>query len=915
MVRKTIALSLLFGLLLTSVRAYGAVGTASELARECQPLSADLQTAVQRVMYSKPGDLFVVLKNGLTVLVRQSTVSDIVSAQVFVRAGSIFEGKYLTAGLSHYLEHVLAGGSTRSFTEAEARERLQRLGGATNAYTTYDRTVFYINSSADHWKDALDLLMSYVSENTLNPSEVAREKAVIQQEIKMGENSLDRELWKLFIKTAYQVHPVRFPVVGYEEVFVNQSREALADYYSQRYQPENMVVVLAGNVVPSEAIRFLADKTKNFSRRANEPALYPSEPVQVTQRWEEREFPLARLVQAKIGFPSARIQDRDLYALDVLALLLGEGQTCPLYCRLKDRENKVLGIGASNWTPSFVQGQFIISVSLPPQNWPGVLTSIREEIDRFKQELVSPEDLEKAKKTAAAQHVFSRQSISGQASSLGSSYLDTGDPYFDEAYVDAIRRVTPEEILDVARRYLVMERSNVAVVRPPASKETQSPESTASALPADTPVERHQLKNGLKTLIKRDATLPLVTINLYGAGGLYLEDTRKPGLSAFTSSLLMSGTRNRGKMDIARAIENIGGVMGASSDNNSYHVSVKVLKEDFDLALDILGDIVQNASFPDEEIAKQRTEALLLIQRSDESWQAEIARLFKKNYFKKSSYGNDRLGTKESVESISRDDIVGFYRRMVSPGHSVLAVYGDVDVTRTREIVEKKFGSWTGQGAVSTATLQEETRPLAADATVEKKNEKTSSALFIGTNGLALDSSDRVVLDVLDAVLSGGSHPGGRLFEALRGKDDLVYVVSAFPFYGVKAGYFGVITQTTMGKLDRVQNTILENLRKLVIEPVPADELETAKNVILTSHQLGRESLDAQAQSDALNEVLGLGWDYDRKYAELIRGVDAASVQRLAKELFSKTLIVRTLPENPVEIMAQPPAKATVHTP
>ena len=827
MVRRVFRTALL--LLALLLCAAGARAADPDLSLECPQIPSALQAGVQRVLYSRPGDLFVVLKNGLTVLIRQSTSSDIVSAQVFVRAGSIYEGKYLTAGLSHYLEHVLAGGSTRSFTESEAKERLQRLGGATNAYTSYDRTVFYINSSADHWKDALDLLMSYVSENILDPKEVQREKSVIQQEIKMGENSAERELWKLFVRTAYQVHPVRFPVVGYEDVFVQQDRDALADYYSQRYQPENMVVALAGNVVPTEVLQFLMDKTGNFTRRTNQPPVYASEPAQLTQRWEEKEVPIARLAMAKIGFPSTRMNDKDVYALDVLALLLGEGQTCPLYCRLKDQENKVLAIGASNWTPSYVQGQFIISLSLPPKNWPGVLSEIREEIDRFKNDLVSPEQLAKAKKTAEAQHVFGRQNVSAQASSLGSSYLETGNPYFDDVYVDAIRNVTPEQIRDAARRYLVMEHSNVAVVRPPASTESPTAAAAACPVPKDSPVERGQLKNGLKTLIKSDPTLPLVTINLYGLGGLLMEDSRKPGLSSFTTALLLAGTSNRGKLDIAKEIENVGGGIGASSENNTFHISVKVLKEDVDMALDILADVVQNASFPEDEITKQRQETLLLIQKMDESWQAEISRLFKKNFFKKSTYGNDRLGTKESVGSFSREEIQKFYHRMVDPHRCVLAIFGDVDSGRIGATVEKRFAGWTGQATPVTQTAQEEMRPLGAGKQVEKKNEKTSPALFVGTNGLSLDSPDRVVLDVLDAVLSGGSHPGGRLFEALRGKEDLVYVVGAYPFYGIKAGYFGVVTQTTMGNLDKVQNIILENLRSLAKESVPKRNCRSQK--------------------------------------------------------------------------------------
>jgi zinc protease len=220
----------------------------SDEGKECPLISQQSRPFVQRTIASKPDDLFVVLKNGLTLLVHQQPGAEVVSAQVFVRAGSALEGKYMRAGLSHYLEHIVAGGTTRSFTEEQAKERIKAMGGTTNAYTSYDRTVYYINTGAGHWRDALDLLLSYVSENVVDPKEVAREKQVIQQEMKLGESNPNTELWKLFVQTAYQKNPVRYPVIGYEEVFVQQSREALLDYYQQRYQPENVVVALSGNV-------------------------------------------------------------------------------------------------------------------------------------------------------------------------------------------------------------------------------------------------------------------------------------------------------------------------------------------------------------------------------------------------------------------------------------------------------------------------------------------------------------------------------------------------------------------------------------------------------------------------------------------------------------------------------------------
>ncbi len=231
------------------------------------------------------------------------------------------------------------------------------------------------------------------------------------------------------------------------------------------------------------------------------------------------------------------------------------------------------------------------------------------------------------------------------------------------------------------------------------------------------------------------------------------------------------------------------------------------------------------------------------------------------------------------MQSFSRDDVLAFYRRMVNPHHSVLAIYGDLDGKKTLATLQKKLETWNVPPVIL-AEQPDETRPLKADRTVEKKNDKTSCALFIGTDGMSLNDPQRPVLDVLDAVLSGTGYPGGRLFEALRGgKEDLVYVVGAFPFYGIRAGYFGVITQTTMQNLDKVQEIVLSNLKRLAEEPVPAQELQNAKDMMRTMHQLGLETLDAQARSAVVNEVLGLGWNYDQKYVPLIEAVTAEQIQ------------------------------------
>ena len=185
---------------------------------------------------------------------------------------------------------------------------------------------------------------------------------------------------------------------------------------------------------------------------------------------------------------------------------------------------------------------------------------------------------------------------------------------------------------------------------------------------------------------------------------------------------------------------------------------------------------------------------------------------------------------------------------------------------------------------------------------------RTVRVFLSATNGLDVNNAQRPVLDVLTAVLSGGGSPAGRIFDSLRGgEQSLVYTVSTFPFYGKNAGFFGVLTQTTMGNLPKVQEIILSNLKRLAEEPVPAAELEKAKETMLVGLKLAEQTLDSQATVAALNEVLGLGWDFNRRYPDMVKAVTAEQVRDMARELFKHTLIAKTLPEHPVEILAAPP--------
>ncbi len=850
---------------------------------------------VDRVVPSKPNDLFAVLKNGLTVLIRQSHGSKVVSCQVLVKTGSIFEGERMGGGLSHYLEHVVSGGTTSTLTEARIKERLQAIGGAGNAYTSYDDTVYFINTTSAHYEEALGLLLGYVTDCQFKETEYQREKGVILQEFQLGENNPSQQLWQSFMKTAYREHPVRYPVIGEKDVFLKMNRQDLMAHYRRWYTPENMVIAVAGAVDKEEALKVILNLAGSLKRAENPPYVLPAEPPQLAPRRVEKALPIARLTEARLGFRTVSLTDPDLYALDVLAIILGDGRTSRLYQAVRDQKGLVLSINASSWTPSFVDGQLSISMNLSYENLRQAVDAVWTELSDVKANLVSEEALKRAKNKVVADYIFGQESAQSQAGQLASDWVTTGDPYFGETYVSRIQEVTGEAVRRAAQKYFRKNRMTLAVVRPPSVAAQKDEPQPVTHL--QTRIERRVLPNRMTLLLKRSVAAPIVSFQFFARGGLRFEPPDQTGISHFMASLLTKGTATRSKVEIAKTLEDVGGSIEASSGNNTVGLSVSVLKDDFATALDLLADVVRHPSFSEGEIEKQRRDTLMAIRRLDEQWTTEITRLFKRHYYRKHPYRNDVLGRAGTVKRFSGEDIRRFYESVVKPNNAVLAVFGDMDPEVVTSEVEEAFEGFA-PAILESPIIEQETENIVEDETFETFNEKTSAALLVGFNGLALGDPDAPVVDVLDAVISGIGYPSGWLHEALRGGEkSLVYLVHAYPAFGIDGGYFGIVSQTTPENYEEVLKIIVEQLALIQQKEVDAASLDRGKNMCITMHEMGLETMAAQAASSALNEILGLGYDYDAMYPELIEKVSAADVLRLAGRLFSHHLIVATKPK------------------
>jgi zinc protease len=673
------------------------------------------------------------------------------------------------------------------------------------------------------------------------------------------------------------------------------NKEDLVAHYRRWDTPENRVVSVAGEMDKEEVLKIVLDLAGDMKGVANPMYVLPAEPPQLAPRRVEKSLPMARIAQAQLGFRTVALSDPDLYPLDVLAVIMGDGRTSKLYQTVRDKKGMVLSISAGSWTPVFAKGQFLISMDLAYENLSKAIDAVWEEVSDVQKNAVSEEDVKRAKNKVLAAHIFDQESAQSQASRVALDWVGTGDPYFSENYVSKIREVTTEDVRRVAKKYFQRDQMTLAVIKPPAvASKTRELPSPPSGLQEE--VHKVTLPNQMTLLVKRNAAAPIVALKFIVKGGLRFEPVEKAGVSYFMASLLTKGTKNQSKTEIAKAIEDVGGSIQSSSGHNVVSVSVSVLKEHLDIALDLLSDVVLHPAFPESEIEKQRRETLMAIQRLDEDWPTEISRLFKRHYYRKHPYRNDVIGSAKAVESFSRKDMRDFYESIMMPNNAVLAVFGDIDPVIVTSRAEKAFRDFR-PGILEQPIIEMETENIIQDENFAIFNDKTSAAILVGYNGLTLADRDRPVVDVLDAIVSGIQYPSGWLHDALRGGDkNLVYVVHAYPAFGIDGGYFGIMAQTTLDNYEEVLKIILDKMALMQDTEVGSTTLGRAKNMCITTHEIGLERIASQASSAAVNEILGLGHDYDGEYPGLIQRVSAGDILRVARKLFSHHLIVATKP-------------------
>lgn len=838
------------------------------------------------------------LENGLQVVLEENHSAPVAAVQAWVRVGAADEPDRL-AGVSHFLEHMLFKGTKRRGVGQIARE-IEQAGGEINAWTSFDETVYHVVVASEFLEVGLDVLADALTQSSFVASELERERGVILEEVKQGLDDPDRGVTQRLFSGAFPHHPYGRPVIGSLETVSAMTRADVRGFYQERYVAPNVTLVVVGDFDAAKT-RQTIERLYAGMRPAPKRAPQGRPPLEgLPPAWVDV---LARDVkesQVMAAFRIPSIRHEDIPALDLLAVVLGQGESSRL--NLEVVRNRQLAKSAFAYAFGARDGGVLVAGAVTGGGRVDQATSaLLDEVLRLSRVPVSGAELEKARTILESDRVYDRETVQGYARKVGFYATIVGDLHYEPWYLAQLRAVSPTSLQAVANKYLRTEHLSLVAQVPEgvsrsvdvgAAKERLQKVIAGAEVRAD---KRFRLKppsaavrdevvvqtlpGGAKLIVMRDPSVPIMSVRAMWLGGLRYEDARTNGVSNMIGALLSRGTRTRSAERIMHEVEGLAGSLTGYAGRNSVGLQAEFLSRNWEQGLDLVGDCLLHASFPDPELDKERRIVLDDIRAQDDNLGQAAFRLFQSLMWKRHPYRMDLIGTADSVSGLTRRRLVIHFRKHYPPGGLTLSVVGDVEPARVVEKLTSLFRDADVQAAEVPAVVTEPT--LSAPAQAIQYREREQAHVVLGFPGTTLASPDRFGLEVLSHVLAG---QGGRLFEELREKRGLVYRVSAFSLEGIDPGYFAVYLASSPEKLEQALEAVRRDLRRLADEGITAEELGRAQRYLIGTHAIGLQRKGSLAAALAFHEAYGEGWEAYKKFPQRIRKITRAEVQRLAQK-------------------------------
>lgn len=845
------------------------------------------------------------LKNGMKVVLVESHKSPVLSIQMWVKTGSADEKKG-EEGISHFIEHLVFKG-TRRFNVGEIAATVEGAGGELNAYTSFDQTVFYVTISKEFQRVGLEVISEMMGFPKFDEKEINNEREVVIEEIKRSNDSPHRQASKLLFSTMYKKHPYGIPVIGYSENISTVSRDTLVNYYQGRYNPQNMTLIIAGDFQRAELRKqvdeFFGKFSKSKLRVVKRPASKPAKTGAVVV--EKAPFN-ETIVHMAVPIPNAT--HKDIAALEVFALILGQGESSRLNQRLRMHDHLVNYAGSSVFVARD-PGFFAISLSLNEKDLPTALQSLQDELVKAVSEPPTDQEVKKALTNLASEQFYHQETVDGLARNYG-HYQDLfGNPEYFAKFLKQVENLNGNDIMKAGRKYLDF-GGIYMVVMTPENKETVEPvmrdwvkafrKKLKSAKPktakaknkrskkisfsfkksksAMAGVEKWTLDNGIAVITRPNTDTPVISVRCASLGGSRIETRESQGATELLSRVWTAGAGKYSELDINQKCDEMAASLGAFGGRNSEGLTMSCLKPFMGDMMELMCLALTDPMFEGGAITreiKSMQEHVKL--RADNPSQLCILD-FMKGMFGSHPYGRDPYGDSAGIARLNQTTVRHIYRQ--NQGLAIVAS-GAIDPKEFRKTIQDRLGG------LKPGPLETKKMPLQYPEKAVRsylKSEKQQSHIVVGYPGLDLKSPERFTLQVLQSILAG---QGGRLFVELRDKASLAYSVTPLRMEGLDGGYFGAYIGCSPEKSETAIKMMHQEFDKLSNTKVANEELARAQRYLIGKHDIELQRNSNITSALLFDHIYGIDYMETFRFAERVRAVSADSIRALAEKLFS----------------------------
>ncbi len=862
------------------------------------------------------------LKNGLTVLHVESHKSPVVSIQMWVRTGSADEKKG-EEGLSHFIEHLVFKG-TQKFGVGEIASMIEGSGGQLNAYTSFDQTVFYVTISKSFVDTGLEAISEMMGFPAFDGAEIDNEREVVIEEIKRGLDNPHRQASRQLFSTVYKKHPYRLPVIGFAENIRTVSRKKILDYYHSRYVPENMTLLVVGDIDSSEIKKKVKHYFASFEPYKLKKIKREKEPKQNTSRISVKKAEFQESLMY-LSWPLPSAKHKDIPAIDVFTLILGQGDSSRLSRRIKLEKGLVNYIGSSSFTPQD-DGFLAISASTSPQKIEAVFEEINKVMAEFAETPPTDEEMKKALVNFNSEEYYSMETVDGMASKVGTyEHLFKDYRHFKE-FMKEVNSLTVKDLVRVARKYMKPEKLSVVVMTPELEGEAKAAAekfkksykkvyegfdslkkvqsgstrykrlrwTTKGSKERANQIERVSLPGGAEAWLRPNFETKVLSLKAAFAGGVRVEPEGMLGLTDLLSRCWGRSTKEYNEHELSNKIDSLATSLSSFAGRNTLGLSMTSLNPLSSEAFELFESMATDPVFDIGVIEREKQMMLEYLKVREDSPAQVAIQLFMSRIFEGHPYARDLHGTEESIGRLSREHLDQVLHQTIGTKNMKMVLAGCFDPEEWREkLVNFTEALPDGKLVSNRFFVKKRTEPI-FEYIASKKEQ---SHIVVGYPGLTFTSKERYALQLIQSVLAG---QGGRLFLELRDKKSLAYSVSPLRMEGIDAGYFGAYIGCSPEKGEKAIGMMKAEFQKLMETKVPEAELQRARRYLIGRHDIDLQKTSSVSSAILFDTIYGLDANEPFEFADRVNGVQADDLMSIAQKIFSQPEVTVCVgPEKP----------------